>query len=132
MAIVATSQVLHDGVRNVVVQLNGYANADSGSNNESAVTKVDVSEFIPAGDRQLKVKKITANINGGAVQLFWDAVDPIPLAYLTDLADIDYSFVGGMDNPGTQESSTSGDILLSTIGFDVNSSYSIKLEMVKT
>ena len=132
MAMVATTQVLHDGVRNVVMQLNGVANADAGPNSETNAVKVDVSELIPAGDRQLKMRKIGYNVAGGSVHLIWAGDDPTPFAVLSGQGELDYLFVGGARNPGSQEPLTSGDILLSTIGFESGSSYSIHLEMVKS
>lgn len=133
MAIIATTQILHDGARNVVMQLNGMDDGSGASDNETNVIKVKVSDLIPAGDGRLKVKKVTYDVRGGTVTLSWGGDDPIPFLILSDQGNgfFDYRKIGGAKNPGTQDVTTTGDIMLSTAGFSPGSSYSIELEMKK-
>lgn len=132
MAILTTSQKLHDGTRNVVMQFTGLHDGGGGGDNETNVTKIDVSELIPAADRQLKVRKITYDVGGGTVRLAWADDDPVTFLLLGGQGMFCYEEMGGANNPGSTDATISGDIVLSTIGFAAGSSYSIKFEMVKT
>lgn len=125
MAIATTSQTLHDGVRNVVMQFTGISD---GSGQEAAVIKVDVSELSPPCDR-VRISKLTHDVQGGAVTLSWAADTPVVFAQLSGQNVTDYIREGGLQN--NADESRTGDILLSTEGFELNSSYTIKLEMVK-
>jgi hypothetical protein len=125
MAITTTSQTLHDGVRNVIMQFTGISD---GSGQEAAVVKVDVSEMTPPCDR-VKILKLTHDVNGGVVTLSWAADTPVVFAQLSGQNETCYRFQGGLQN--SADESRTGDILLSTQGFELESSYTIKLEMVK-
>jgi len=125
MAIATTSQTLHDGVRNVIMQFTGISD---GSGQEAAVVKVDVSEMTPPCDR-VKILKLTHDVNGGVVTLSWAADTPVVFAQLSGQNETCYRFQGGLQN--NADESRTGDILLSTEGFELDSSYTIKLEMVK-
>lgn len=122
-----TSQILHDGVRNVVVQLTGISD---GTGQETNVVKIDASELNPPADSGLKIKRVRYAVVGGVVQLSWAADDPQPFLNLAISDEFDYAKIGGLKNGGGD--TANGDILLSTIGFELNSSYSITLEMVKS
>jgi hypothetical protein len=125
MAIATTSQTLHDGVRNVVMQFTGISD---GSGQEADVIKVDVSELSPPCDR-VKILNLTHDVHGGVVTIAWAADTPVVFAQLSGQNETCYRMEGGLQN-NADESGT-GDILLSTEGFELNSSYTIKLEMVK-
>lgn len=133
MAIITTAQKLHDGPRNVVMQFTGRHDGGLGGDNETNVIKVDASELVPAGDRQLKLRKVTYDVNGGIVVLSWGGDDPSPFLNLGgNPGEFDYRSHGGLNNPGTADKTIPGDILISTLGFAGGSSYSVKMEMVKT
>lgn len=125
MAIATTSQTLYDNARNVVMQFTGISD---GSGQEAAVIKVDVSEMTPPCDR-VRISKLTHDVQGGAVTLSWAADTPVVFAQLSGQNVTDYIREGGLQN--NADESRTGDILLSTEGFELNSSYTIKLEMVK-
>lgn len=128
MAMDVSTATLHDGIRNVVVRLNGYCN---GGGSETNVVKVDASELTPAADGGLKVKKITYDVGGpGFVRLLWQADSPVEFQTLAGSGYYDYCRFGALRNNGG--SGANGDILLSTIGFDDGSTYSITIEMVKS
>jgi len=125
MAIAATSQVLYDNTRNCVMQFTGIADGNDVENN---VVKVDASELTPV-PQSLKITEITYDVNGGIVQLSWAADNPVPFVSLMGHHTFDYGEINGMVNTGGD--SANGDILLSTLGFEAGSSYSVLLKMVK-
>lgn len=120
--ITPTSRTLIDGARNLVMQFTGVSDGAGGQ--ESNVVKVDVSELTPAC-RFISIRGFDYEVSGGILQLLWGADDPVVFDNLAYAGERDYSraplvYTGG-----------NGDILFSTLGFDVGSSYSIKLEMTK-
>lgn len=124
MAIQTTQQTLHNGARNAVVQVTGISD---GSGNENHVVKVDISAL---GARAASVRKITYNIGYGVVKLSWDALTPVDFAMLPDgYGEIDYGRIGGLKNGGG--GGATGDILLTTTGFELASSYMITFELTK-
>ena len=125
MPMATTSQMLHDGPRRLVMQFTGISD---GQGDESNVVKVDVSELAPAA-KSASVLKVTYDVSGGLLQLLWAADEPVPFLTLTSVNTIDYSSVMGLANGGGD--SATGDILLSTLGFDAGASYFLTLEMVK-
>ena len=126
MAITITNQTLLDGERNAVMQFTGVCD---GAGQETNVVKVDVSALAPICKR-VAIKLIEYNISGGIVRLLWDDDDPIEFLDLSDLGnEFDYRKMGGMQS--TASLNASGNILFSTIGFDVGSAYTIKLDLIK-
>lgn len=118
-----TQRTLHDGVRNAVIQITGVSD---GSGTEDHVVKVDVSELKA---KSVKIRKISYDVGYGLVKLSWDALDPVDFAMLSLQGEMDYSRIGGMINGGG--GGVTGDILLTTSGFELNSSYTITFELVK-
>lgn len=125
MAVQSTSQVLYDGAKNVVMQFTGIGD---GMGDETAAIKVHMADLTPV-PTSVKVKLLTYDISGGLVQFLWAAAENRPFLTLSGYNTIDYSKIGGMPNGGGD--TANGDILISTLGFDAGSSYSITLEMVK-
>lgn len=125
MAIAVTSAVLHDGKRNVVMQFTGVSD---GSGQETGAVKVDVSTLNPP-PVTVKIKSIEYDVNGGNVKLSWDADSDADFAILSGQGALDYCYIDGLIN--SAGAGRTGDILLSTLGFEENSSYTIKLEMLK-
>lgn len=125
MAIAVTSAVLHDGRRNAVIQFTGVSD---GSGQETGVVKVDVSELNPP-PVTVKIKRIEYDVNGGNVKLSWDADADEDFAILSGQNCLDYCNMGGMVN--SAELGRTGDILLSTLGFEQNFSYTIKFDLIK-
>ena len=125
MSITTTSEVLHDGRRNVVMQFTGVSD---GSGQEAGVIKVDVSELSPP-PKSVKINYIQYDVNGGIVKLSWDADEDINFATLSTYGEFDYCKINGIVNSAGL--GKTGDILLTTSGFVENSSYTIKLDMIK-
>ena len=119
-----TSQVLNDGARNVIMQFTGV---NDGSDPEQNVVKVDVSAMTPPA-RSVKLMKVTYDVQGGVVQLSWAANEPVPFLLLEGHDNFDYE-ESGLANGGGD--TANGNILLSMLGFEAGSTYSVKLEMVK-
>lgn len=124
MPMATTSQVLYDGQRNLVMQFTGISD---GSNEANAV-KVKVADLSPV-PKSVKIMSIRANISGGILQLLWSAADPVPFLNLTDYIETCYDSINGLVNGG--DDTANGDILFSTLGFDVGSNYNITIEMMK-
>lgn len=125
MAIAVTSHILHDGRRNTVMQFTGVSD---GSGQETGAVKVDVSELNPP-PVTVKIKRIEYDVNGGDIKLSWDADADEDFAVLTGQNALEYCNMGGMVNSAGL--GKTGDILLSTLGFEENSSYTIKFDLIK-
>ena len=125
MAITATSEILYDGRRNVIMQFTGISN---GTGQETNVTKVDISQLMPK-PITVKIERIEYDVTGGVVKLAWDADEDVNFAVLTGFDELDYCNINGMVNSAGY--GKTGNILLSTSGFEENSAYTIKLNMIK-
>ena len=105
MADIVSSKILSENVREVVYQFN-YQYVDTG--NESAVTKIDVSELQPNSDGDpctgLKILETDFNVAGMQIKVLkdGDTQDPIMLNLTEDQSGrFDFSDVGGL--PSTTE-----------------------------
>lgn len=125
MAIAATSLTLYDGARNTAMQFTGIGD---GNGDETNVVKVRALDLVPI-PKSLKIMKVTYDVSGGLLQLLWAADAPVPFANLSAFNALDYTSIGGLVNQGGD--TANGDILISTLGFDAGSSYTVTLEMVK-
>lgn len=123
--IASTIQTLYDGARNVTMQFTGIGD---GNGDETNVVKVRALDLLPV-PKSLKIMKVTYDISGGLVQLLWAADSPVPFLNLSAFNALDYTSIGGLITQGGD--TANGDILLSTLGFDAGSSYTVTLEMVK-
>lgn len=123
---ITTSQVLYDGQGNVTMQFTGLSEGD----NETLVTKVDVSALTPV-PVSTKIMDVEYDVSGGLLQIFWDALDPVKFLELAGNSKICYERENGAVNKAKDLPGFTGDIKISTVGFDVGSSYSFKLVMKK-
>lgn len=124
MSVSATTQTLEQGPRNLSMHWTGLGD---GAGNEENVVKVDVSNLTPACST-VKVMRITGTVAYGVVELYWDALVPKKFAELSGDVFLDFTRVGGLANNAVGRT---GDVLLSTVGFELNSSYDLAIEMVK-
>src|SRR3990167_7712595 len=127
MAIDTQIHTVYDGGLAATLQITGKSDGQSGQ--EVNVVKVDVSELIPPCS-SVAIEEISYNVEGGTVTLSWDDLTPLPFAHLKGMDTIDYRREGRLQNFGDPQS-RSGDILLSTVGFDPNGSYTILLKLRK-
>ena len=125
MAVQATSQVLYDGITNVIMQFTGVGD---GQGDETAAIKVHMADLNPV-PFSVKIRNVQYDISSGLVQLLWAAAENVPFLTLSGYNTIDYQDMGGMVN-GSGDTAN-GDILISTLGFDAGSTYSVLLEMKK-
>ncbi len=125
MSVAATTQIIEQGPRNLIMNLSGLGD---GNGNENKVIKVDVSALSPPCSR-VKIMRMNGVIEYGVVDLYWDALVPLKFASLTGQVDLDYTFGGGLNNP--KPNGWTGDVLLSTDAFELNSAYTLRIEMVK-
>lgn len=125
MAVSATVQKLELGPRNIAFQMTGLGD---GAGQETLVAKVVASQFLPVS-KSPRVERISGIVDYGVVELFWDALVPVRFAVLSGQFNLDYNRVGGLTNP--QPLGYTGNILLSTLAFELNSTYTIFLELVK-
>lgn len=127
MPINTTSLILRDGARNLVMQFTGISD---GTGQETNVVKVDVSELQPPAVT-VAVEQIYFAVSSGEVDLAWDADTPLIFASLSGQNWLDYSRINGLFNTLSPDANRTGDILLSTRGFELDSSYTIALHMIK-
>ncbi len=126
MAVTTTSQVLFDGLHRVIMQFTGTGD---GAGDETNVTKVDCSALNPPC-ASVAIRRIDYDVGYGVVELLWDAAIPQPFLELTESGyPVDYRNIRGLPNGGGL--GANGNILFSTKGFELNSTYTIKLEMYK-
>lgn len=127
MTISTTTQTLYDGERRAVIQSTGITVSGATSNNLTNEVLVDISALDPPA-QQVRVEKIEADIGYGVVELYWDSLTPVRFAVLSGTKVMfDYASFGGMQMPpeGT------GNILISTLGFDLLSTFMVKLDLIK-
>ncbi len=124
------TQVLIDGARNYVVRLS--AGQDGTGIQLLNLKVVDVAGMNPPAGSHFKVMCIDAQVLGGIVELAWesgDPVNPVPFARLQLAEDHDYRRFGGQSTKGVPNAT--GSIYLSTLGFDIGSSFDLTLECIK-
>ena len=126
MAITATTQILYDGLRNCIMQFTGVGD---GSGDETNALKVDCAALNPPCVA-VAIKKIDYDVGYGVVEMLWDAAIPVPFLELTESGfPLDYKRINGITNGGGSYST--GNVLFSTKGFELGSTYSIVLHMRK-
>ena len=126
MADVVDTKVLFNGTRKYSVRL---TNVSDGTG-EAAVIKVDISTLTgPLGiaPTAVKVKEILWSIQGfTSVRLFWDHTTDDEISVLAaGNGYANYEGVGGVMDPRT--TGGTGDILLTTAGTTIGSTYDITL-----
>lgn len=124
---ITTSQILYEGRLNLVMLFTGISD---GSDQETLSVKVRAADLNPP-PKSLKIMNIYHGVTNGTIKLMWgnNSYDPVPFLTASFPDSVDFKNIGGMVAGAGSEAS--GNILLSTQGFDVGSSYSIKLEMRK-
>ena len=131
MANITTNSILYDNNQNTTVLITGL---NDGSPNDTLLTVVDLSTltYLPPF---VAIRWMDWDVNGGVVKLFWDEADPYQFETLASIGNRDYTFISGLQNPGRNplfgNSGGNGNILLSTVGFDVGSSYTIRMKLRK-
>lgn len=128
MSLALTVDSTYDGPRRAVVQTSAMAVDDAAPENITLETLVDVSAMTPPAE-SVRVTSITGQVGYGVVELYWAAVPPVRFAVLSgDVIDYDYLNTGPLRKP---EGST-GDILISTVGFAPTSTFMLELGLLKS
>ncbi len=122
-----TSQVLMDGPRNFVIRITGVQ--DGTGVQEVLVKKIDVTAMSPPAGASFKIRELDFRVLGGIVQLLWEAPTPRVFAEVQLADSLDWNRFGGQSTLGV--ANATGSVLLSTLGFDVGSSYDITFECIK-
>jgi hypothetical protein len=124
MAVTSSFSVIHDGVRNAVVQINLSADAVGDLNPTVAV---DVSEMTPPAS-SVKVERASWSVEDGTVHLIWDGyAEDAPAILMSGQGVMDYCKIGGMPSQGVPP----GDLLIKTSGFMAGSTGTVQLELRK-
>ena len=123
-----TSRILEEGFRNLTMQFTGIGD---GTDNETNVLKIDVSQLNPPCE-SVRIMKVQYDVAYGVVQVLWDALTPVEAMHLDGFGKFDYHRQGGLHmRDRVSVVGATGDILFSTKGFELNSTYTITLEMKK-
>ena len=123
MAVTEINKTIIDGPRNLVMQFSGVCD---GAGDEVDVVKVSVSGLSPPADR-VRINKIAGSVNWGILTMAWANTPNQPFLTMEGTVDLDYTKSGGLDN----DSAGNGDVVFSTSGFENNSNYNLRLEMIK-
>lgn len=127
MAFLTTTRVLYDGPRKAKIQITGLSD---GSGDEHLIPKI-VCKDLEGAPQSLKIEEIEYNVSGGLARIYFDAADPVEIADLVGWGELDYCSDDSTVNDPRALSYT-GNILLSTMGFDSGSSYTIRFDVKKS
>ncbi len=122
-----TTQILEEGIRNIVMKFTNVSDATG----ESAVTKVDPTILTPAC-RRLRLNRIIASTKGMGVIIYWDGAVDMPILIVPPdvMEEQCFTFGGGLAPPPGLAAPT-GKIQFTTVDAGAAASYSITLEMTK-
>lgn len=122
MALTTTSQIIHDGVRNCVMNFTGYGD---GSSQEINVVKVNVALL---KCKSVRIRKISYDVADGSVRLTWEGNPNRDFYIASSQGSQDYIRFGGLLNNSV---GPTGNILFTTFDAGMSFVYSITLEMIK-
>lgn len=122
-----TSQTLIDGARNFVIRLTGVG--DGSGVQQTLARVINVANMTPPAGPSFKIKRADFRVFGGIVELLWEAPTPVVFAELQLADDVNWEGFGGQSSKGVF--GATGNVLLSTKGFDVGSSYDLTFMCIK-
>ena len=127
MSIELTATKTYDGPRRAVIQASAMTVDDAAPDNLTLETLVDVSAMTPPAE-SVRVTGITGQVGYGVVELYWDALPPVRFAVLSgDAIKYDYLDTGPLRAPAD----STGNILISTVGFAPTSTLMLELGLLK-
>lgn len=127
MSIELTVDTTYDGPRRAVIQASAMTVDDAAPGNLTLATLVDLSLLDPVPE-SVRVTGITGGVEYGVVELYWDALPPARFAVLSGNAiKFDYVDTG----PLRQPPGSTGNIMISTVGFAATSTFMIELGLLK-
>lgn len=129
MAINATTTITHDGRRHADVVLSGISDGILPPDETNQV-KVDVAAFAVYNCKLVAIESIDWQVTGGIVRLLWEdnANGPVTIMELTGEGDMDFRATSGISNNASQPT---GNISVTTLGFDAGSNYLIRMRLRK-
>jgi hypothetical protein len=118
-------QTVFDGARNTVIKCTNLSDGTG----EAAVLKVNPALLTPNPGTTLKLRRILYDVKGGAVRIQWVATTAIDILICSDWGDWDFRPESALpDDAGV---GATGGIQFTTVGFALNSAYTITLELRK-
>ena len=127
MSIELTEVKTYDGPRRAVVQASAMTVDDAAPYDLTLATLVDLSALSPVPE-SVRVDTIDGGVEFGVVELYWEAVPPVRLAVLSGNAlNFDYSTTGPLRRPPE----STGNILISTVGFAPTSTLMLEIGLLK-
>lgn len=127
MTVSVQTQVFIDGPRNYVVRAWGLGD---GSGVQLVNYKIiDVKAMTPNSGPSFKIRRSDFKVLGGVLQLSWDAPSPVVFAEFQLSDNFEWRYFGGASTRGI--AGATGSVLLSTLGFDVGSSFDLTLGCTK-
>lgn len=132
MTLSATIQTLYDGPRRAKIQITGTSDGSGEQTNAMLVNARSLGPLGPGQNcKRVKVERVTGNTSYGNVELLWDAETPLKFAELAgSKIDLDYRNITAIVPPPTLLSWT-GNVLYSTTGFAVGSTFMLEIELIK-
>ena len=128
MSIALTVDNTYDGPRRAVIQASAMAVSDAAPDNLTLETLVDISAMTPPAS-SVRVTSIRGQVGYGVVELYWSALPPVRFAVLSgDVIDFDYIHTGPLRKPDD----STGDILISTVGFAPTSTFMLEIGLLKS
>lgn len=127
MTVSFNKQVFNDGPRNYVARFFGLGDGTGVQLTNYKI--IDVASMSPPGSASLKIRRSDFKVLGGIVQLLWDAPAPVVFAELQLSDNFDWRYYGGQSTRGV--ANATGSVLLTTLGFDVGSSFDLTLACIK-
>ena len=136
MADIVTSTTIEEGPRNLVMKFTGYSDGTG----ETGVVKVNATSahgVVIAGQTyfpllNIKVRRITYDVQAEVVRVQWVATTNADLAILSGFSTMDFEEFGGVPCPGvTALPGATGSIAFTTAGQSAGASYTIVLQMTK-
>lgn len=128
MSIALTVDNTYDGPRRAVIQASAMAVDDSAPDNLTLETLVDISAMTPPAE-SVRVTSIKGQVGYGVVELYWAALPPVRFAVLSGDA-IDYNYLN--TGPLRKPADSTGDILISTVGFAPTSTFMLEIGLLKS
>lgn len=119
------STVVHDGERNVMIEVTGIL--DTSDLTSTAITTISGLNPVPV---KLRIDKIQFAIEDVlSCMLWWNATTPVLIVPLAGRSKFEYEWMGGRNNP--EPAGFDGNIMITTAGWVGVKHFSIILDCVK-
>ena len=128
MADVVTTTILQNGPRNLVLRLTNFSDGTG----ETAIKKYDAQSAVYANRGVVpglfgRIKEVKGSVRNGGVRLQWDLAAPVDALLLGE--EVEFTYDAGI--PVVTGAGATGSLLLTTVGFMINSSYALTIRIIK-